>query len=219
MLIKNMEEISDSLNTENLNIIRRIIEDFENATTPQQINKRRKPKSHYRFKKFSSSDCIINNRSRVSPKNTHRVLHRSFDGASFQNVVNKSDEDSLYINICKNGASVENANANSLKNIIDDTATATTTRRHTKVFIENNVKGVSKVLDEAAAAAQKKHQEKVMKGVQEVCVNGTTKEYFSCTAPQLMMINYAVSLVAALFRRFAASLTFCRSYNFCGLQN
>lgn len=163
MLIKNMEEISnkDAMNAENLNIIRRIIDDFE-TTQLKKCDDKKKPKSH-RFRKISRSDSIIN-RCRISPKNTARVLHKSYDGqfhaVSLQDVL--KSEDSLYINICENNASVENADANSIKNF------ERMSRRQTKAFIGNNVKDVSKVLDEAAAAAQRMHQEKVMKGVQEV---------------------------------------------------
>lgn len=162
MLIKNVDEGDAAMNEENLNIIRRIIDDFENTQLKRCA---KKGKSGSRFRKISRSDSIIN-KSRVSPKSTERVLHRSYDGqfraVSLQDVV--KGEDSLYINICENNASVDNADANSPKNF------DTTTRRQTKAFIGNSVKGVSKALDEAAAAAQKKHQEKVMKGVQEVRV-------------------------------------------------
>lgn len=160
MLIKNMDETTDkdAMNAENLDIIRRIIDDFESTQLKKCCDKK-KPKSS-RSRKISRSDSIIN-RCRVSPKNAARVLHRSYDGHF--HTINPQDvvksEDSLYLNICETNTSVENADANSPKNL------NSTSRRHTKVFIENNV---SKVLDEAAAAAEKKHQEKVMKGVQEV---------------------------------------------------
>lgn len=164
MLIKSMEETieKDAMNAENLDIIRRIIDDFESTQLKKCCDKR-KPKTG-RARKISRSDSIIN-RCRISPKNAARVLHRSYDGhfhtIHLQDVVKSAD--SLYLNICETNASVENADANSPKNLDNNN----TSRRPTKVFIENNV---SKVLDEAAAAAQKKHQEKVMKGVQEVCV-------------------------------------------------
>lgn len=154
-----MDEIV-KMNNEDLNIIRRIIDDFESTQL-----KKKKPKNNHRFRKISRSDSIIN-RCKVSPKN-RSVLHRSYDG-QFNTITTTNEDDSLYLNICETNASVENTDANSPKNKNNNNNfdSTTTTRRQTKVFIENNV---SKVLDEAAAAAERKHQEKVMKGVQEVC--------------------------------------------------
>lgn len=190
MLIKSMDDDKEAtLNAENLHIIRRIIDDFETTQLKRCV---KKPKNN-RFRKISRSDSIIN-RSRISPV---QVVHRGYDrAASLQDVI--KSEDSLYLNICETNASVENADANSAK-IFD----GTTTRRATKAYIGNSVKGVSKALDEAAAAAQKKHQEMVMKGVQEV---GTWRvEFFFVVlganghAILMMVINYVARRKVVLF--------------------
>lgn len=189
MLIKNMDEKDTTMDPENLNIIRRIIDDFENTQQPRNLKK----KSQCR--KISRSDSIIN-RNRISPKNntitSRRVLHhhRSYDGrffhaVSLQDVV--KSEDSLYLNIYETNTSVENTDANSPKNF-------NASRRQTKAFIGNNV--VSKVLDEAAAAAaEKRHQEMVMKGVQEVrgllrLVNERKKNIYINIGFVMMMVTY-----------------------------
>lgn len=162
MLIKTMDDDKEAttLNAENLHIIRCIIDDFE-TTQLKRCTTRKPPPSKNRCRKISRSDSIIN-RSRISPVQVvHRVNNRA---ASLQDVI--KSEDSLYLNICETNGSVENADAN-----FDGTMR--------RAYIGNSVKGVSKALDEAAAAAEKKHQEKVMKGVQEV---GTwrSRTFVSC---------------------------------------
>lgn len=145
MLIKTADDGDRAAMTaEDLHVIRRIIDDFE---TTQIL--RRKQGAKGRSRKISRSDSLIH-RARVSP-----MVLRGSRAVSLQDVVR--NEDSLYLKICEADASVENADANSPKGL------EPTARRSTRAYL-----GVSKVLDEAAAAAQKKHQEKVMKGVQEV---------------------------------------------------
>lgn len=166
MLIKSSDEEAASaeggLDRENLNIIRRIIDDFErdqdHGNHPHHHQQQQQKNPRARGRRFiSGSDSLIA-RCRVSPK-VQTFHHRSHDGR-FASPKKKS-WDSLYINVCETEASVENADANSPKNIRFQEA-----RRQTRAAFL----GVSKALDEAAAAAaeRQKHQEKVMKGVQEV---------------------------------------------------
>ncbi|KAF7283640.1 hypothetical protein GWI33_023278 [Rhynchophorus ferrugineus] len=110
------KDSSDAETTENLNIIRRIIDDFENQTKTEKKNK----KKHKRM--ISSSDSILNNRecrpykrSQVSPKPPHSLRgslmyrlnstqpYKDFESDHDIIVPEKSLGNNVYINFMESG--------------------------------------------------------------------------------------------------------------------
>lgn len=142
----------DDINTENLNIIKKIIDDFEN-------NAQNKSKSKKRVKscKISQSDSLIHRyrRCQISPKSGG-----SLDGAFFR--VKRGDsldefaktEDELYINFIENGDDSGNADANVFK-----------PRIRKSFAVRGSVTGVDEV---KVYMESKKHQDRVNKNVNEV---------------------------------------------------
>lgn len=132
---------NDHVDVDNLTIIKKIIDDFENGGGGRR-----------RRCKISRSDSLIHRyrRCQISPKSGG-----SLDGAFFR--VRSSDfvksEDEVYINFVENGEDCGNADANAFK------------PKGRKSFLTANNVGV----DEAKVYMEsKKHQERVSKNVKEV---------------------------------------------------
>ncbi|KAJ3651093.1 hypothetical protein Zmor_017153 [Zophobas morio] len=155
MLIKNQK--MDEVNPENINIIKKIIDDFEQNARGQKQRRRG------RSCKISQSDSLIHRyrRCQISPKSGG-----SLDGAFFR-IRCRGDslddfirsEDEVYINFVENGDDNGNADANAFK------------PRVRKSFLKANSVGVDEV---KLYMESKKHQERVTKNVKEVnlCVVG-----------------------------------------------
>ncbi|XP_044260512.1 potassium voltage-gated channel unc-103-like isoform X4 [Tribolium madens] len=149
MLLKNQP--MDDINPENINIIKKIIDDFEQHPGKVPKNKRR-----CRSCKISQSDSLIHRyrRCQISPKSGSldgaffRVRCR---GTSLENFIRSEDE--VYINFAENGDDNGNADANAFK------------PRVRRSFLKANNVGVDEV---KAYMESKKHQERVTKNVKEV---------------------------------------------------
>lgn len=168
MLIKKLsmdDREKDHVNSENIHIVRRIIDDFERSEFASSRTKSRRhgPKNHrLHTGKISRSDSLIH-KCRIQPKG-HKVFHEDhleksvFPGKtrSLQSV-GRSHDSLSYWDIFENRASVENTNANTAKNV----------GRRQSSHVGNSVgKGVD---DARLAEEARRHQEKVNKNVKEVC--------------------------------------------------
>ncbi|XP_015836380.1 potassium voltage-gated channel unc-103 isoform X4 [Tribolium castaneum] len=148
MLLKNQP--MDDINPENITIIKKIIDDFEQ--NPGKVPKKRRCRSC----KISQSDSLIHRyrRCQISPKSGSldgaffRVRCR---GTSLENFIRSEDE--VYINFAENGDDNGNADANAFK------------PRVRRSFLKANNVGVDEV---KAYMESKKHQERVTKNVKEV---------------------------------------------------
>lgn len=147
---------------ENINIIKKIIDDFEN-TSPGNKN-RSKLKKRGRHKKISNSDSFIHKykRSQISPKTTSSLdghIIKSKPSNSVEEFLQK--EDDVYINFFEN-CDNENADANSFWK-----------RTGRKGVFKGSGSGklADGIVDEFRLLRESKsHQERVRKNVKEVSI-------------------------------------------------
>lgn len=150
------------INPENINIIKKIIDDFENTSSGSKTSKRKRCS---KSKKISNSDSFIHKykKSQISPKTTSSLdgnIIRYKPSASIEDFLNKDSE--VYINIIEN-CDNENADANAFRKI-----------RHRKsIFSKSNATGnkFSVDLDEFQRMVESKsNQDRVNKNFKEVSI-------------------------------------------------
>lgn len=178
---------TNNINSENINIIKKIINDFENQSnsvgsmrssthnysnnameyhasrTPKASRRSRKVSSS-KFGKISHSDSFIHKykKSQISPKTNS--LENNFikykPATSLQEFI--ENEDNVYINFMERGDN-ENADANSFNR----------SQRSKLNLLRNSIKYSDGLIDDIKLYAEsKKHQEKVKRNVKEVsCTN------------------------------------------------
>lgn len=174
--INKMDAITSSINSENINIIKKIINDFENvenrttnaAATTTTTTKRRKHYCKY-YGKISHSDSFIHRykKSQISPKASS--LENNFikfkPTKSLQEFL--ETEDDVYINF------IENCD-NNTDNYYGDYANTAFNRRCSRInkskksLLGNNIKYSDGIDEVKVYMESKKHQEQVSKNVKEV---------------------------------------------------
>lgn len=171
MLIKSepMEKRSNMnhINPENINIIKKIIDDFENTSS---CSKTCKKKRCAKTKKISNSDSFIHKykKSQISPKTTSSLdgnIIRYKPSASVEDFLNREDghkkDGDVYINIVENCEN-ENADANAFRKL-----------RHRKSIFNRNTSCTSNKfsldLEEFQKMVESKtNQDRVNKNFKEV---------------------------------------------------
>ncbi|CAH1998833.1 unnamed protein product [Acanthoscelides obtectus] len=162
---------TNHISPENINIIKKIIDDFENSNIPG------KPKKKRRSKKISNSDSLIHKykRSQISPKTACSYDGNLLDGnlKKFKPSLSLEDglekETDVYINFAEH-CDTENADANAFRG----------RHKQPRKSVYNN-KNDACLDDYKSLRDTKVHQERVKQNVKEIKSNSDSLIY-TCTS-------------------------------------
>lgn len=156
------------INPENINIIKKIIDDFEYTSSSSRFSKKKRSS---KTKKISNSDSFIHKykKSQISPKTTYSLdghIIRYKPSLSIEEFLNKEYNDKrdsdVYINIVEN-CDNENTDANAFQRL----------RRRKSIFNKSNITSnkLSADLDEFQRIVNSKaNQDRINKNFKEVCI-------------------------------------------------
>lgn len=156
------------INPENINIIKKIIDDFEYTSSSSRSSKKKRSS---KTKKISNSDSFIHKykKSQISPKTTYSLdghIIRYKPSPSIEDFLNKEHNDKrdsdVYINIVEN-CDNENTDANAFQRL----------RRRKSIFSRSNITSnkLSADLDEFQKIVNSKtNQDRINKNFKEVCI-------------------------------------------------